>query len=55
MASYGDTVIHIDPVKDYADYHSLPKADIVLITHEHEITTTAMLSQLCQGRHCPDL
>ena len=32
---YGNTVIHVDPVSQYADYASLPKADIVLITHEH--------------------
>jgi len=27
--------IHIDPVNRYADYSSLPKADIILVTHEH--------------------
>ncbi|MFH1214921.1 MAG: MBL fold metallo-hydrolase [Pseudomonadota bacterium] len=29
------TVIHIDPWNNLADYALLPKADIVLITHEH--------------------
>jgi len=33
--TYGNTVIHIDPVSEHADYSTLPKADIVLITHEH--------------------
>jgi L-ascorbate metabolism protein UlaG (beta-lactamase superfamily) len=28
-------VIHIDPVSREADYSQLPKADLVLITHEH--------------------
>lgn len=27
--------IYVDPVSDYADYSLLPKADVVLITHEH--------------------
>lgn len=33
--TYGNTVIHVDPVNEHADYSTLPKADIVLITHEH--------------------
>jgi L-ascorbate metabolism protein UlaG (beta-lactamase superfamily) len=28
-------VIHVDPVSSEADYAKLPKADIVLVTHEH--------------------
>ncbi len=35
MITWGDTVIHVDPVGQYADYSKLPKADIVLVTHEH--------------------
>lgn len=27
--------IHIDPVGNYADYSKLPKADLILVTHEH--------------------
>lgn len=27
--------IYVDPVSEYADYSLLPKADVVLITHEH--------------------
>lgn len=27
--------IYIDPVGEYADYHSLPGADIIMITHSH--------------------
>lgn len=35
MFSYGGKTIHVDPVSSYADYATLPKADVVLITHEH--------------------
>jgi len=35
VVTYGDTVIHVDPVGEHADYSQMPKADIVLVTHEH--------------------
>ena len=35
MITYGDRVIHIDPVNREADYTTMPKADLILITHEH--------------------
>jgi len=35
MFTFGGKVIHVDPVSREADYTKLPKADIVLITHEH--------------------
>ena len=35
MMTYAGKVIHIDPVSTYADYATLPKADVILITHEH--------------------
>ncbi len=35
MLETGETVIHIDPWSRAADYSALPKAGIVLITHEH--------------------
>ncbi len=35
MFRHAGKVIHVDPVSQYADYASLPKADIVLVTHEH--------------------
>ncbi len=35
MFQYRDKVIHVDPVGREADYTKLPKADLVLITHEH--------------------
>ena len=35
MFKFQDKIIHIDPVGREADYGKLPKADLVLITHEH--------------------
>jgi L-ascorbate metabolism protein UlaG (beta-lactamase superfamily) len=35
MFTYGGKVIHVDPWSELADYSKLPKADLVLITHEH--------------------
>ncbi|MCE4563802.1 MBL fold metallo-hydrolase [Maribellus sp. CM-23] len=35
MLEFNGKVIHVDPVSQYADYESMPKADLVLITHEH--------------------
>jgi len=33
--TFNGKVIHVDPDGELADYSTLPKADIVLITHEH--------------------
>ena len=35
MFRFGSLVIHVDPVGRYADYSRLPKADVILLTHEH--------------------
>ena len=35
MMEFDGKVIHVDPVSWYADYESMPKADLILITHEH--------------------
>ena len=35
MFALGDTIIHVDPVSAEADYAKMPKADLILITHEH--------------------
>ena len=35
MFAVGDTIIHVDPVSAEADCSKLPKADLILITHEH--------------------
>ena len=35
MFTFGGKIIHVDPVGQYADYSTLPKADVILVTHEH--------------------
>jgi L-ascorbate metabolism protein UlaG (beta-lactamase superfamily) len=35
MFSFDGKIIHIDPVFSYADYTKMPKADLILVTHEH--------------------
>ncbi len=36
MFDYNGKVIHVDPWSKLADYSKLPKADLILITHEHQ-------------------
>jgi len=63
MIEAGKTVIHIDPVSREADYTLLPKADLILITHEHgdhldkkalalitQPQTKIIVSQSCKGQ-----
>lgn len=33
--TFGEKVIHVDPVGAEGDYARLPKADLILVTHEH--------------------
>ena len=35
MFRHGGKVIHVDPWTELADYGKLPKADLILVTHEH--------------------
>ena len=35
MFRFGKLIVHVDPVSQYADYANLPKAGLVLVTHEH--------------------
>ncbi len=35
MFAWGGKIIHVDPLSRLTDYSTMPKADIVLITHEH--------------------
>lgn len=35
MMEHAGKVIHIDPVPMFADYKTLPKADLILVTHGH--------------------
>ena len=36
MFIFGDQVVHIDPWTRFTDYSNMPKADLILITHEHQ-------------------
>lgn len=36
MFEFGGKVVHVDPYSRVGDYAALPKADLVLITHEHQ-------------------
>jgi L-ascorbate metabolism protein UlaG (beta-lactamase superfamily) len=33
--TFGGKVIHVDPVSRYGDFSKFPKADVILITHDH--------------------
>ena len=35
LFSFQNKIIHVDPWSNLADYQQLPKADIILLTHEH--------------------
>ncbi len=35
LLDYDGMVVYVDPVSEYADYTQMPKADVILITHEH--------------------
>jgi len=35
MLALGEKIIHVDPVSREADYTTMPKADLILITHDH--------------------
>lgn len=35
MFSFDGKIIHVDPVFRYANYTKMPKADLILVTHEH--------------------
>jgi L-ascorbate metabolism protein UlaG (beta-lactamase superfamily) len=36
MFTFGGRVVHIDPWTRLTDYSNMPKADLILITHEHQ-------------------
>jgi len=35
MFKMNDIIVYVDPVKSSGSYDKLPKADIILVTHEH--------------------
>jgi L-ascorbate metabolism protein UlaG (beta-lactamase superfamily) len=36
MLTFGGKIIHVDPFSRLADYAKLPKADMIIMTHEHQ-------------------
>lgn len=47
MLEYRDRCIYFDPVNPYANYRFLPKADMILITHEHrDHLDTAVIAEI---------
>jgi L-ascorbate metabolism protein UlaG (beta-lactamase superfamily) len=44
-------VIHVDPVSSEADYSELPKADLILVTHEHgDHLDAKVIKQISTGK-----
>lgn len=35
MMSFAGNIIHIDPYSELADYSKMPRADLIIMTHEH--------------------
>lgn len=35
IISYDAKLIYVDPITEYADFSKFPKADLILVTHEH--------------------
>jgi L-ascorbate metabolism protein UlaG (beta-lactamase superfamily) len=47
MFKVNNYIIHIDPVRSYGDYSNLPKADLILVTHDHgDHLDTTLVNQL---------
>ena len=49
--TFGGKVIHVDPVGRYADYAALPKADMILVTHDHsDHFDLKAIALICNGK-----
>jgi L-ascorbate metabolism protein UlaG (beta-lactamase superfamily) len=64
MMEFDGKVVHIDPVSFFADYKTLPKADLILVTHAHgdhldaktinllkKETTEVVLARVCADKY----
>jgi L-ascorbate metabolism protein UlaG (beta-lactamase superfamily) len=58
MLSFQGKVIHVDPWSQLADYSALPKADLILITHDHgdhlDVKAVAMIRKTNTEILCPE-
>ena len=63
MLTFNKKILHVDPWSQFTDYANMPKADIILITHEHHDhldpkaiedvrteNTTLILTQICANQ-----
>ena len=63
MLMFNEKILHVDPWSQFTDYANMPKADIILITHEHHDhldpkaiedvrteNTTLILTQICANQ-----
>jgi L-ascorbate metabolism protein UlaG (beta-lactamase superfamily) len=51
MFSFEGKILHIDPFSRMADYSSLPKADLILLTHHHgDHLDTAAINKIHQNK-----
>ena len=63
MLAFNEKILHVDPWSQFTDYANMPKADIILITHEHHDhldpkaiedvrteNTTLILTQICANQ-----
>jgi L-ascorbate metabolism protein UlaG (beta-lactamase superfamily) len=47
MLTFNGKIIHVDPVGQFGDYAALPKADLILVTHDHsDHLDTAVIAKI---------
>ena len=50
MFTFGEKIIHVDPVSREADYSKMPPADLILVTHEHGDHLDAKVIEILRKR-----
>lgn len=48
MFRFGGKVIYADPVSQFADFSQMPKADLILVTHEHGDHLDSLAIEKCR-------